>query len=373
MTLQDRIRGSLIGGAAGDALGYTVEFMGERAIFREYEGGIQAYEPSPLTGLAVISDDTQMTLFTAYAMLIKADRQLNRGIAAAPRCYANLTYQDWLLTQELRYKEAAAKYDFSRPDDTDGVVSAPLMKLPALYARRAPGLTCLSALEKRRRQRIGNAEVNSFIADKVNNSKGCGGVMRVAPVGMLPFYDSAEKVAIEGAECAAITHSHSLGYLPGAVLAEIIYRILFGDPSASLRDIVEQARDTTARIFADDEHIDALTGIINEAIALSDNNERDLVNIHQFGEGWVGEEALAIALYCCLKYPDDFSQALIVSVNHKGDSDSTGAIAGNILGAWIGYEAMEAKWKEKLELSDEILEIADLLCEKANELRGSKE
>ena len=157
------------------------------------------------------------------------------------------------------------------------------------------------------------------------------------------------------------------------MLAEIIYRILFGDPSASLRDIVEQARDTTARIFADDEHIDALTGIINEAIALSDNNERDLVNIHQLGEGWVGEEALAIALYSCLKYPDDFSQALIVSVNHKGDSDSTGAIAGNILGAWIGYEAMEAKWKEKLELSDEILEIADLLCEKANELRGSKE
>jgi len=49
-------------------------------------------------------------------------------------------------------------------------------------------------------------------------------------------------------------------------------------------------------------------------------------------------------------------------VNHDGDSDSTGAITGNILGAHLGYDAIEDKWKRDLELSDVILEIADDLC-----------
>ena len=53
---------------------------------------------------------------------------------------------------------------------------------------------------------------------------------------------------------------------------------------------------------------------------------------------------------------------MIAAVNHSGDSDSTGAVAGNILGAWVGYQAIEEKWKQDLELSDVILEIADDLC-----------
>ena len=73
----------------------------------------------------------------------------------------------------------------------------------------------------------------------------------------------------------------------------------------------------------------------------------------------MAEEALGISLYCALKYQDDFSAGIIASVNHKGDSDSTGAITGNILGALLGYDAIDEKWKEKLELKDVILEISD--------------
>ena len=80
------------------------------------------------------------------------------------------------------------------------------------------------------------------------------------------------------------------------------------------------------------------------------------------GEGWVGEETLGISLYCALKYQDDFSSGIIAAVNHKGDSDSTGAVTGNILGALCGYSAIEEKWKKDLELSDVILEVADDLC-----------
>ena len=103
--------------------------------------------------------------------------------------------------------------------------------------------------------------------------------------------------------------------------------------------------------------------IIDLAIELSKNDEDDLDNIHKLGEGWVAEEALGIALYCALKYQNDFSKALQVSVNHKGDSDSTGAVTGNILGALIGFDAIEDKWKNNLELYDVIIDMADDMFE----------
>lgn len=59
---------------------------------------------------------------------------------------------------------------------------------------------------------------------------------------------------------------------------------------------------------------------------------------------------------------NDFSKAIIASVNHNGDSDSTGAVTGNILGALLGYDAIDLKWKNDLELIDIILRISDDLC-----------
>ena len=84
-------------------------------------------------------------------------------------------------------------------------------------------------------------------------------------------------------------------------------------------------------------------------------------NITMIGEGWIAEEALAIALYCSLKYYNDFSAAIIAAVNHSGDSDSTGSITGNIVGAHIGYKNIPQKWKDDLELMEIILEVADSL------------
>ena len=64
---KDRVRGSLIGGAIGDALGYPVEFIFTyEDIQRQYgENGITKLEATE----SLISDDTQMTLFTALGLL----------------------------------------------------------------------------------------------------------------------------------------------------------------------------------------------------------------------------------------------------------------------------------------------------------------
>jgi ADP-ribosylglycohydrolase len=77
------------------------------------------------------------------------------------------------------------------------------------------------------------------------------------------------------------------------------------------------------------------------------------------GGGWVAEEALAIAVYCALAAERDFTTGIRLAVNHSGDSDSTGAITGNLLGAMLGVDAIPSRWLERLELRDEIQRIAD--------------
>ena len=353
----DKIRGSLIGGAIGDALGYAIEFEDEFRIFGKYGmDGITEYELT--NGKALISDDTQMTLFTGNGILIGDTRMSMRGIGANPRAYVAEAYQDWLKTQCSDIK-TVNKYERCTKEGGRSW----LLDVPELYALRAPGNTCLSALKIR----ADADNVEDFIANPINHSKGCGGIMRIAPIALKyrageNYCGDIAELDMEAAQIAAITHSHSLGYMPAAVAAHVINRCITSSASMTLKDIVIEARDTVSKIFAGDKHLPELTDIIDLAIRLSENDQPDLDNIHALGEGWVAEETLGIAIYCALKYQHDFSKAIIASVNHKGDSDSTGAVTGNIIGALVGYEAIDAKWKKDLELHDVILEMADDLC-----------
>ena len=347
----DKIRGSLIGGAAGDALGYAVEFLSLSAILQRYgEEGITSYAPHPVSGEALISDDTQMTLFTANGILIGETRRRMRGIGARPHEYVEAAYLDWLSTQETDCRAAAEK--------RCQTVSW-LMDVPGLYCRRAPGNTCLSAMRN-----VRNDVYDSDLFGNVRNlSKGCGGVMRVAPLGLHFSNVPIETLDREGGAIAALTHGHPLGYLPAAALTHIIHRIVYPtDAAMTLREIIAEALDTVARVFDCDRDMTVFRALTEKAVKLADNRNDDRTNIRLLGEGWVAEEALAIAVYCAVRYEHDFSAGIIAAVNHDGDSDSTGAIAGNILGAIHGYGAMDDKWKCGLELSDVILEMADDLC-----------
>ena len=350
----DAIRGTVFGGAVGDALGYPVEFMREKDIFARYGArGITEYERSRATGRAEISDDTQMSLFTANGLLVGDTRGAMRGIRGRPAAYAVKAYKDWLKTQE---SSIGAVSRFKRCTDAGGY--SWLLDVPELYSRRAPGNTCLSALTD-------GTEYDDYIEAKRNDSKGCGGIMRVAPLAADDQIHDIAALDVEGAQLAAITHGHSLGYMPAAVLVHIIRRIIFPPTgkTMTLKEIVLEARDTAAKLFDGDPHLGELTGMIDRAVRLSENGASDdLRNIRQLGEGWVAEETLGIAVYCSLRHQDDFSAGVISAVNHSGDSDSTGAVTGNILGALLGYEAIPGKWKRDLELSGVILEIADDLC-----------
>ena len=333
---EDRAAGCLLGGAAGDALGYPVEFMEADAIFRRYgERGIVKYDL--IGGKALISDDTQMTLFTA-AGLLRAEAHAAFPTAAQYIRGIYEEYLNWLCTQDET---------FALPQ---GVARSPLLQERDLYSRRAPGGTCLSALA--------SGKCGSF-TEKLNRSKGCGGVMRVAPVAV-HFAHKAVMPADVGylaARAAAITHSHPLGYIPAAYLAELLLFLLRGEP---LRTAAEAAWRDMYAIFDDDADLQTFTQLLRRAAELAEApaGSDDLDAIRELGGGWVAEETVAIALYCVLRYSDSFSDALTASVNHDGDSDSTGAVTGNIMGALLGRNAMGDSFVRPLELNDFILSMA---------------
>ncbi len=320
--------GCLVGGAVGDALGYAVEFFEDSAIFKKYgERGITDYHLTE--GKALISDDTQMTLFTAEGLLLS--RSIESAIESIYSAYLN-----WYKTQTLK-----------TPIENHGLLSNPLM-----YETRAPGNTCLVALESR---------VCGTIEDPINKSKGCGGIMRVAPIAVYCYNRKipCAKADILAAKASAITHGHELGYIPSSFFVHILYRILEGN---TLLYAVEDAIKVVPTLFLGSVHISEAVELLKKAIEMSMQDVDDLDAIRELGEGWVAEETLAIAVYCCLKHQSNFEDVVVSAVNHSGDSDSTGAVAGNIIGAYLGAKNIPQKFLNNLELIETIVDFSMGLC-----------
>lgn len=247
MNYLEKAQGCLLGGAVGDALGYQVEFLSYHAIIARYgEKGVTDL-PNP----ALISDDTQMTLFTAEGLLSKE-------AAADPVASLYHAYLRWLKTQ------SGKTYDFVS-------YKGGLMKTAALFHTRAPGTTCLSALSSGKCGRID---------DPLNDSKGCGGVMRAAPCA---FFEDAFRL---GCDAAAITHSHPSGYLSAGTLALILRELYLG---STLEGATHKALETLKTYMGHEETRDA----INRAAALAKAGAPDAIKVESLGGGWVGEEALS--------------------------------------------------------------------------------
>lgn len=341
--LLDPISGCIFGGAIGDALGYPVEFMKYSGIVHEYgDEGITEFDMRR-SGKAEISDDTQMTLYTANALLYGETRGALRGIAGPMSGYIFAAYKNW-------YNSQIGK-DIPEYEKTSWVYNYEPMR-----ERRAPGNTCLAAIASSRGE--GSTE------NAINDSKGCGGVMRVAPIGCYyAKYGKTFLAAKVGAEAAALTHGHPLGYIPAAFLSCLVCEIIkdkLAERKTDLLDLVNGTSEIIREMYGEKPHYNEFEDIIKKAIALSGEMHEDADAISQLGEGWVAEEALAIAVYSALKYKDNFHKCMVCAVNHDGDSDSTGAIAGNILGAYLGLSKIDTDGNvvNKLEVYDVMYEIS---------------
>lgn len=308
--LISKYRGCLLGLTIGDALGAPAEFQRLQEIKKRYgkDGvadfhGWRGFKPGSYT------DDTQMSLATAVGCIRAYQRWRDRGICH-PASVVYRRYLDWLESQ-------------NDPNQ-----------------RRGPGRTCLSALQS---GKMGTIE------EKINNSKGCGGVMRTAPVGLAFPSDRAFQ---EGAEYAAITHGHPSGYLTAGFLSGMISYIIEGKTLAEAIDLC------IGQLIKYDGHSETLEKIeLAQKLSVSQKSIEESIQI--IGEGWVGEEALAISVYCSLKFSDNFERGTLAAVNHSGDSDSTGSITGAILGTLLGVELIPGHWVRNVEELDRIKKIAD--------------
>lgn len=324
------MRGCLLGGAVGDALGAPVEFMALDAIRQAFgPAGIRCFAPA-YGRIGAITDDTQMTLFTAEGLIRAWVRGSEKGICHTPSIVHH-AYLRWLLTQGDSAPGMAGAIG------TDGWLFA----LPALHHPRAPGNTCLSALRAARG--FGTPAVAR------NDSKGCGGVMRVAPVGLLVPRD---RVFTQARDIAALTHGHPTGALAAGHFAVTVAELLAGKGLVAALDLAD------AELRAYPHHAET-AGAIRAARILAAKGPPSPEALEALGGGWVAEEALAIAICCALAAEADLAGALILAANHSGDTDSTAAIAGNLLGTLLGEAAIPQPWLAQLELADAIGRVAD--------------
>ncbi|BCB77517.1 ADP-ribosylglycohydrolase family protein [Phytohabitans flavus] len=328
---RSRVRGCLVGGAVGDALGAPVEFMHLDRIRDEYGPDGLTDIVTGDSGVALVTDDTQMTLFTVDG-LIRASVRADRGVVHPPSVVYR-AYLRWLDTQRLP----------APPPDVSGWLAAQ----PWLYNRRAPGNACLSGLS--------SPGMGTPHQPKNPDSKGCGTVMRSAPFGLYPQPSATPEAVFDlSVKCATQTHGHPTGYLAAGAFAAIIRTLVDGE---DLRAAVTVALDLLATRTGHEE----TTAALRSALVAADDNPRSPDAIERLGGAWIAEEALAIGVYCALSYPDpaEVREALLLSVNHSGDSDSTGSICGNILGTWHGETALPPDWVAVVEGRGAILELAD--------------
>lgn len=329
----DKYEGCLVGGAIGDALGGPVEFMSESTIARHYPKGVRQFESMGRDWPeGTVTDDTQMTMFGCEGIL-----ETPAGYAVAPTVYE--AYRRWYRTQTERYDRSEAN-------------SLRLLGIPELWKSRCPGTTCMGSLASGKPVKRGT----------------CGGVMRSAPFGL---QDKSPVSCFEDAkDCAAMTHGVPDGWLPAGGLAMIVRCLVQGESleSAVKRTLLKLAKtEGPTRMLLRKALQMGQTVKAERAVGMVDFGTMQR-RTHLLGSGFDGPAALAIAVYAALAAEGDFLTTVSLAVTHGGDSDSTGAIAGNIAGAMLGVGGLPADLACEVEFGDVLSYFAHALAERKVEV-----
>ena len=325
-----RASGCLFGLAFGDALGAATEFLSVESILERFPpAGPQTLQGKP----ARVTDDTQMTIAVGEALLA----------VEQPYTPSEL---EWAL------RETFVAWNIG-PENN-----------------RAPGMTCMRACE-----RLASRSTPWYRAT-VEDSKGCGANMRVAPVGLLVFgkaSDAQKQRAAIAQFQAALTHGHPTGLaasdLTSAAIADLCAG---GDPAGLMPRLREYALSQRTIYHADwlgplwqrvgvNSPEDFIARGWDECLEVLDRLDVALRKLDRTtdpcrltGAGWVAEEAFATGLFCFLLYPDDPVAAIRRAAVTSGDSDSIACLTGAFAGAHLGLEAWPVEWIERIEYRDQL-------------------
>ena len=314
---KDHFRGCLLGGAVGDAKGYGVR-----------EGGKQ-----------LISDNTQLSIFSVDAMIWADTRAKRKGVYAYLPCIF-YSYQKWYYTQTGGL--ADKDYDF--------ILSGEILENEELFARRGEGVTSLNAL--------GSSIKNSYgtIENRINDLDRTGCVIRTAPMGLY-FANNPGMAFRIGCESAALTHGHTQAIMSAGYMSALIACLAQG------KSLNESAGEALQKLD-EGELTDPLPGeLIRRAISLAGSGTRPRKAIESIGEGWIAPETAAIATYLAFRYENDFEAAIDAATDFYGNTDSVAPAVGNIVGCIVGSLEIPPEWILDLELAGLIYHGSDLLLE----------
>lgn len=315
-SLRTRFHGTFLGLAIGDALGWPVEFLSLQQIR-------QLYGPHGITDLVgdqtfligTFTDDTQMTIALA------------EGLLAAP------------------------------PDDGDAQMAAVAKRFVAWSTspenNRAPGNTCMAACRNL-------SDGADWRSSGVPRSKGCGTAMRSAPVGLL-YHRDFETMTARAVDSSNMTHGHPCALAGGLATAAAVSLALDGTPPI---DLVTRVAELCEPLSGE------AAGAIRKVLDVLDLPADEAMKA--LGEGWVAEEAVALALSSFVATPNDYTATIRRAANIEGDSDSVACIAGAISGAYNGEDAIPSRWSEVIEKRDRLVELADALYDGWFAVQGTR-
>lgn len=306
--MKNKFRGCMLGLAIGDALGREIEFIHSKEDIEVITRGGVSDLPEP----AIYTDDTQMTICIAEALLAGAGDE---------DVFMKALTKQFVLWYDLQYG----------PDKSQ---------------RRAPGNTCLTAcLQLKQGMRWEEAGIPA--------STGCGSAMRSAPIGL--FFNKVEKIVDCAINSSRITHPHELALCSSVGTALITNLALNNEPVGSWANEL-------VKVVSFNREFKSIINLAAEQAA-SRTDPWFALSAECIGEGWVGHEAVASALFCCMMHPNSYKDAVLMAANTVGDSDSIACIAGAFMGARFGTDGIPARWIDKIENRDKLIDLADRLFE----------
>ena len=334
-------RGCLLGLAVGDAMGYAVDSKSWDEIVHDYgPDGLLGYDL--VNGYADVTSHTQMALYAVNGLLLGVTRGQRRGHMAPFVRYIAVGLREWSLGQHT-YRSPERNFCW-------------ISQVQELRRRHCMDTRMLDNLDQ---GQLGSLE------EPLNQFDTPSSLTIAIPVGL--FFDNnrmqPHEIGRLGAEAVALTHGDSLTFLAGAVLAYVIAGIV-QDEETPLKDHLRQAAEVVAAQFGR-SHPQAveLKHMVTRMMNLANGGNLSHQAAMEHLKCTTAAEALVGAMYACLSAPEDFDAAMCIAVNHSGRSAAVGAVAGAILGAKLGEDALPEFYMECLENADVIRELSDDLCQ----------
>lgn len=295
--------GCLMGLACGDAVGASVEFM-DRGSFPEVTD-MNGGGPFNLPK-GYYTDDTIMAVCLAESLIqckgFNAENQMDR-------------YINWY------------EYGYNSPTGVCFDI----------------GFTTATALEKYKE------DGNPFAGNISMRASGNGGIMRLAPIPMT--YKYSQDAAKYSKEMSRTTHASEFCLTCSDIFGSVLWLALHNYSKQEISDYIQ------VRLFEEPVFKKVPIDVLKP-------NYMDKT-IHEIkGSGFV-LESLEAALWCFFK-TDNYKDAVLMAVNLGDDTDTTGAIVGQLAGAYYGIDSIPLNWREQIYNHDGLIQLSrqlyDMSC-----------